>query len=212
VRETTIEKTTTNTAPEEQPKTLLQHLRLKYPIEIVEEEDGVVASLPDLPGCVSYGDTIQDAVESLNATKELWIKGRLESGQPVPKPSEVEDFSGKFVLRIPRGLHRSLDREAKKQGVSLNTYVLHLLTERHAMTKFESYLSQAMLTATGSSTHADPNWAEESILKTYRFSGSSSSLAGRSALLMIDFVPKPKKSFSQLLKLKQLPPSSKVSL
>ena len=59
----------------------MQHyLRLKYPMEIVEDDDGVVATIPDLPGCVSFGETIEAALRSLNETKELWIKGRVDSG------------------------------------------------------------------------------------------------------------------------------------
>ena len=40
--------------------------------------------------------------------------------------------SGQFRLRIPRGLHSDLAREARGQGVSLNSYVLYLLSTRHS--------------------------------------------------------------------------------
>lgn len=113
-------------------KNLEHYLTLKYPIELVEDEDGrFVASIPDLPGCASFGDSPNEAIEGLRVTKELWVKGRLENGLEVPEPTELEDFSGKFVLRIPRSLHKSLDFEASSQGVSLNHYVSHLLSERH---------------------------------------------------------------------------------
>lgn len=42
------------------------------------------------------------------------------------------ESSGQFRLRIPRALHADLVREAKTQGVSLNTYVLYLLSTRHS--------------------------------------------------------------------------------
>ena len=116
---------------ESESRDLAYYLNLKYPIEVVKDEDAYVASVPDLPGCVSYGDTLQEAADGVNEVKELWIKGRLEGGLPVPEPTDIEDFSGKFVLRIPKGLHKSLDREAKQQGVSLNQYVAHVLSERH---------------------------------------------------------------------------------
>jgi predicted RNase H-like HicB family nuclease len=100
-------------------------------MKIVEDEDAYIASIPDLPGCVSYGDTLDEAVKNLAATKDLWIKGQLDSGQAVPEPTQLADYSGKVVLRIPRGLHKSLDREARQQGVSFNQYVAHVLSERH---------------------------------------------------------------------------------
>ena len=112
--------------------------KLDYPIEIIPDVEGYVALLPDLPGCMSSGETITEAVEGLQEAKDLWIEGMVKAGQPVPPPSEIEEFSGKFVLRIPRSLHRSLDYEAKKQGVSLNQYVLHILSERHTLAALEN--------------------------------------------------------------------------
>lgn len=44
-------------------------------------------------------------------------------------------YSGKFLMRVPRRLHADLAKAAKSQGVSLNRYVLYLLTERHAQGK-----------------------------------------------------------------------------
>lgn len=113
---------------------LQYYLNLSYPIEVIEDEDAIVVSIPDLPGCNAFGDNVADALQSLKETKELWLKGRLDSGQPIPEPSTAEEYSGKFVLRIPKILHRALDREARRQGISLNQYVLYLLAERHAST------------------------------------------------------------------------------
>jgi antitoxin HicB len=145
---------------DEEQKVLDRYLALKYPIEIIEDEDGVVATIPDLPGCASFGETIEEAVRNVAATKALWIKGRVESKQVVPEPSTVDEFSGKFVLRIPRVLHKSLDREAKRQGVSLNQYILHLLSERNAITTLGAGIHQTIPSLT---MVADPHalWPEE---------------------------------------------------
>lgn len=42
---------------------------------------------------------------------------------------ELEDYSGRLVLRIPRSLHRLLKREAEIEGVSLNQYMLYKLSQ-----------------------------------------------------------------------------------
>lgn len=110
---------------------LQYYINLPYPIEIVEDDGAVVASIPDLPGCNAFGDNVQDALRSLRETKELWLKGQIESDQPIPGPSTAEEYSGKFVLRIPKELHRILNREAQRQGISLNQYVAYLLADRH---------------------------------------------------------------------------------
>jgi len=173
------------------------YLRLKYPIEILEDDDGVVASIPDLPGCASFGETIESAVRSLDETKALWIKGRIDGGQVVPEPSLIEDFSGKFVLRVPRNLHRSLDREAKRQGVSLNQYILHLLSERHAMTKIESVLEKStpfFANLHHCYVHTKDNWDVKGKIYQYSMSAHSAKALGsaESLLGMLDFLPKPK--------------------
>lgn len=123
---------------ERDTKNQLEHyVSLPYPIELVKDEDAFVASIPDLPGCASFGETPDQAVAGVEEAKRLWMEGRITAGQPIPEPSQLEQYSGKFVLRIPRTLHRSLDLEARKQGVSLNQYLVHLLSERHTKTSFE---------------------------------------------------------------------------
>jgi len=178
------------------------YIGLKYPIEIVEEEDGVVATIPDLPGCASFGDTIGEAVQNVNVTKELWIKGRIESGQAVPEPSNLDEFSGKFVLRIPRVLHKSLDREARRQGVSLNQYILHLLSERNAVTVMQLGVGQT-IPYLKMSVGSHDSW--EQVVYNYLFSvGSRNAQPVESLLANIDFVPKPPKDFKKLVTARQI--------
>ena len=101
--------------------------RLEYPVELVRDEDAYVARNPDLPGCVSFGDSPNEAIESLREVRDLWIEGQLASGNAIPEPSTPERFSGKFVLRIPKTLHRMADSQARREGVSLNTYITSVL-------------------------------------------------------------------------------------
>jgi antitoxin HicB len=123
-------------SPEKKP--LEHYLNLKYPMEIVEDDGTWVASVPDLPGCASFGDTITEAVDNVQKTKNLWIEGQYRVNADIPEPAD-EDYSGKFVLRIPRVLHRTLAYEARKQGVSLNHYASHLLSQRQPLEAFEHF-------------------------------------------------------------------------
>jgi predicted RNase H-like HicB family nuclease len=101
--------------------------QLEYPVELVRDEDAYVASNPDLPGCISFGESPNEAIENLREVRSLWIQGQLESGNSIPEPSTPERFSGKFVLRIPKMLHRMADSQARREGVSLNTYITTVL-------------------------------------------------------------------------------------
>ena len=74
-------------------KKLEDYLGLQYSIEVVPEvtTDGslcYMASHPELPGCMSHGDTPEEAIANLEEAKELYIKVLLEKGQQVPLPKE----------------------------------------------------------------------------------------------------------------------------
>jgi len=130
---TTINATAkTSNADDAIERTYAEIMRLDYPIELVKEDGQFTASYPDLPGCVSFGDSPDEAVSELETVKALWVIGQLEGGNSIPLPSSYEDkFSGKFVIRIPKTLHRLLHLEAGQQGVSLNQYVAYALANRN---------------------------------------------------------------------------------
>lgn len=125
-------------------KDLKYYLALPYSVELLPDDGGFTATVPDLPGCMSYGESIEAAMRGLNEAKELWFEGRFEAGESIPEPTKIEEYSGKFVLRIPRSLHRSLDREARKEGVSLNQHVLHILSERHTIHSLKGQVAEAL--------------------------------------------------------------------
>lgn len=89
-------------------------------------EGGYAVEIPDLPGCISQGKTLEEAVEMIEDAKRCWIADALERGEPVPEPSE-EKYSGRILLRTPKSLHRLLAEKAKAEGVSLNQYITYQL-------------------------------------------------------------------------------------
>lgn len=72
-------------------------------------------------------------IEELHAVIGLWIKAARKTGNPVPTPSNRADvnYSGKFLMRVPKRLHAERAHAAKIQGVSLNQYLLYMLTKGH---------------------------------------------------------------------------------
>jgi antitoxin HicB len=104
------------------------YLNLLYPITIYPDPDGgYVAEIEELPGCMTQAETLDKAFKASEDARQLWIKTAYEEGQDIPLPRDMEEPSGKFMLRIPRSLHRNLIRAAKREGVSLNQYVTTLL-------------------------------------------------------------------------------------
>lgn len=119
-------------------KDLQYYLGLKYPVVISEGiENGrryIEAEIPELPGCGSFGETVEEALYRLEEARELWMKARLKRGLLIPEPVSEEDFSGKFLLRIPPELHRKLATGAKSKSLSLNQYVRKVLEDSISIT------------------------------------------------------------------------------
>jgi predicted RNase H-like HicB family nuclease len=104
-------------------------LPYNYIIHPIHDESGVYfhASVLELDGCQSTGDTIDEAMDGLKEAMEGWIDTKLANGFSIPIPVDTESFSGKFNIRIPKSLHFRLSVEAEREGVSLNQYALYKL-------------------------------------------------------------------------------------
>ena len=117
-------------------KTIEEYLALPYRMELAPdvEEGGYVVSFPDLPGCLSSGETVEQAIENAADAKKTWMEAALEEGLAIPEPDDLDDYSGQFKLRIPKSLHRSLAEHSKREGISMNQYCLYLLSRNDALT------------------------------------------------------------------------------
>ena len=115
-------------------KTIDYYLNLPYKLEIVPDidEGGFVARYPELPGCITVGDTLEAVVKNLNDAKIEWITAALEDGNTIPEPSTYDDYSGQFKLRLPKSLHKLLADRSKEEGVSMNQYCVYLLSMNNA--------------------------------------------------------------------------------
>jgi predicted RNase H-like HicB family nuclease len=58
-------------------------------LEPNQDEPGYTATVPALPGCISVGDTIEEALENARDAIELWIRMAREKGEPVPQDFTV---------------------------------------------------------------------------------------------------------------------------
>ena len=87
------------------------------------------ATMLELDGCQSTGETLQEAYEGLREAMEGWIEAKLANGFPLPRPIDTAEYSGKFIVRLPKSLHGRLVMEAAKEGVSLNQYALYKLAQ-----------------------------------------------------------------------------------
>lgn len=116
------------------------HVEPPYPFEayahVVEpltEDDGggYLITFPDLPGCMSDGETEAEAVANARDAFSAWMSARAHIGKPIPKPTRHGESAEpvRLMQRLPRSLHANLVARAKAEGTSLNTLVTMLLAE-----------------------------------------------------------------------------------
>ena len=108
-----------------------KNLPYNFIIQRINDERGnyYYGKILELDGCQSTGDSYKEVWENLQEAMEGYIETKLENGFDVPEPVQTENYSGKFVVRLPKSLHFKLAMEAEKEGVSLNQYALYKLSK-----------------------------------------------------------------------------------
>lgn len=113
-------------------------------------------SLPDFPGCITAGSTIDEAKDMAHEALSLHIKGMLQDGEKIPEPSSLEDVmadpenadaiaflvvttpdlkpkSVRVNITVPENTLRQIDAMAKKRGMSRSSFLVHAAqTSMHA--------------------------------------------------------------------------------
>jgi len=128
---------------------------MRYPILIepgtADTAFGVI--VPDLPGCFSAGDTLDDALAGAEEAAAAWIDATLDAGQAIPSPSDLEtlrqnpayagwsfgvisldpllmdDTIERVNITLPRRVLKRLDALARAAGESRSGYIAHLTLE-----------------------------------------------------------------------------------
>ena len=101
-----------------------------YPVFIrpmtEDEGGGYLATVPDLPGCMSDGETPQEAAKNVQDAIASWVEAAERLDQRVPAPNSA---TGQWRQRVPRTVHLALKQIARSEGVSLNALVSSILSK-----------------------------------------------------------------------------------
>lgn len=125
---------------------------MRYPIaiEIGTATSAYGVAVPDLPGCFSAGDTLDEAIAAAEEAALAWIDTSLDAGDPVPAPSSVDkirtnpDYDGwafgvinidpaafddtveRVNITLPRRILLRLDAQARAAGETRSGYIAHM--------------------------------------------------------------------------------------
>jgi antitoxin HicB len=133
-------------------KNLEYYNSLHYAIEIIPfdtEDDGLMyeACIPQL-GRYAFsgiGESADKAIESLNTLKSELFAEMIEEGREIPEPEDPEEeFSGRFVLRVDKGLHKELVIAARDKNISLNKHVNDILTNWKQSSYLENLVHESV--------------------------------------------------------------------
>ncbi len=174
-------------------KPLANYLKLEYPFRVrVPPEGGYYVDFPDLPGIMTDADSLQDLGTKVDEARSFWIEGEYEAGRHIPAPTIWDyenEYSGKFNVRLPSSLHAALAEGAERQGVSLNQYVVALLSRGDTQARIEQRLDTLEETLSGGRGATHKVAEEQSTYTVPRRKTASPKKAGAS--------PKPRRSTKQ---------------
>ena len=74
---------------------------MRYAVVIEKGERNYSAYVPDLPGCVSVGDTAEQVKSEIREAIEFHLEGMREDGLPIPKPSSQADYVEVEIIDQP---------------------------------------------------------------------------------------------------------------
>ncbi len=98
-------------------------------VEWSEEDHCYIGTCPTLFGGGCHGDDEAKVYKKLCALVDEWVVIYEKDGMPLPKGMAGKEYSGKFNVRLGKGLHKVLAVKATQHGESLNTYCKNLLSE-----------------------------------------------------------------------------------
>jgi len=119
-----------------------EYLKKPYSrVVIPDEESGTyTAQILEFPGCITEGETPQEAYERLEDVALSWIEAALDMGQDIPLPWSNYNYGGKIALRLPKSLHKQVSLAAERDGTSLNQFIVMAISEKVGASRFYHHL------------------------------------------------------------------------
>ncbi len=113
-------------------KNLEYYLNLpwSYRFEWSNEDDCYIASISELKGCMSYGDTIVEATEMIQDALKSYITNSLQFNDEIPEPLKPINFKGKIPYRTTPDKHYKLAKRANSLGISINALIDEAVSEK----------------------------------------------------------------------------------
>jgi len=90
--------------------------RYSYEIHFSDEDQVFVASVKELPGCMSHGETEIEALGHIHEAAELYVESCVDRKLDIPEPISMIKASGQFLVRGTPELHKKLIQRQHEEG------------------------------------------------------------------------------------------------
>ncbi len=144
----------------------------KYSIKVAwsEEDSCFVGLIPEFPLLSAFGDSQTEAFREVEIVLEMALETSNEDSMRLPSPVFIENYSGQLRLRLPKSLHRQLSEAAADDNVSLNSYLISLLSgQQNQKQAFEqSAIKNEQLTSQLDRIITDQSQRLQSYRKSYQ--------------------------------------------
>jgi len=94
-----------------------------YRVTWSEEDNEYVGLCAEFPSVSWLSKTPESALKGIRSIVADIIKDMKKNGEEIPQPLANKNYSGKFMVRVPPEVHRSLAIQAAESGVSINRLV-----------------------------------------------------------------------------------------
>src|SRR3990172_7837794 len=130
------------------PKDVAAYLNAPYVRMIITnaDEGGYLAEVLELPGCISEGETPEEAFRNVDEAMAGWITAALDMKRPIPDPVGDNEYSGHLPLRISSELHRFAALRALQEGTSLNQWIAKAIATQLAKANLADELADQVAT------------------------------------------------------------------
>ncbi|MCP4118179.1 MAG: type II toxin-antitoxin system HicB family antitoxin [Desulfobacteraceae bacterium] len=99
-----------------------------YRVSWSEDDKEYVGLCAEFHSLSWLSDTPESALKGIRNLVAEVVEDMKENGEDVPQPIAVKNYSGKFTVRVPPEVHRSIAIQAAESGVSINRLVSYRLS------------------------------------------------------------------------------------
>ena len=127
-------------------------MKLVYPAIFKKEEKGYSVVFPDLLGCCTQGDTLEEAIEMAEDAALGWLLTALEENEEIPKATNVNDIEleneSEFISLLLLNLSAYSEKHSSRKSVKKTLTIPFWLNERAERLKinFSKTLQDALMT------------------------------------------------------------------